>query len=362
MTPSATPTYVIAEAGVNHNGDLDTARQLVDVAAKAGADAVKFQTFNAKALASENAPSAAYQKTTMGDDVSQFEMLRKLELSRDSHFRLKDQCEGLYIDFLSSPFDLESLDFLVSNMDMKTIKIPSGELTNGPLIHAAAKADVTLIMSTGMSTLDEIDQALALVVFATTHPDDSPSLEKLDQIRQETPTYDALKNKISLLHCTSDYPAPINDVNLTAIPTMADRFSLKVGYSDHSEGIVVAVAAVALGAHIIEKHFTLDRDWPGPDHKASLDPAQLGNMINDIRLIEKARGDGVKVVRPSERGTMEVARKGLVANRPICQGDIFTEQNLSALRPGNGLSPMLFWDMIGQSASRDYAAGERIEI
>lgn len=353
--------YIIAEAGVNHNGELDMAHQLVKVAADAGADAVKFQTFSARALASENAPSAAYQKTAMGANVSQFEMLRRLELSRENHFKLVEQCTALGIDFLSSPFDLESLDFLIEDLGLETIKIPSGEITNGPLVLEAAKSDARLIISTGMSTLEEIELALAVVTFATRHPDETPTIDKLDRLRGETTSYWDLRDKVSLLHCTSEYPAAMDDVNLAAIPLMAERFGLDVGYSDHTDGIVVAAAAVALGAPIIEKHFTLDRDLPGPDHKASLSPARLGDMIRDIRMIERALGDGVKAPRGSERDNMEIVRKSLAATKPIRRGETLTEENMSALRPGTGLSPMQFWDRVGQKAVRDFKTGERID-
>jgi len=350
-------TYIIAEAGVNHNGNLEIAHELVTVAVDAGADAIKFQTFSATALASKDAPSAAYQKAAMGQNVSQFEMLRKLELSHANHFALKDQCESLGIDFLSSPFDMESLSFLTGELSLKTIKIPSGEITNGPMIFDAAKSDSNLIISTGMSTLSEIEMALAVVAFAETFPGETPSLEKLNHLRGR----EVSRNKVSLLHCTSEYPAPVDDVNLAAIPAMAKRFGLDIGYSDHTEGIVVAAAAVALGAQLIEKHFTLDRHLPGPDHRASLAPARLAEMISHIRTIERALGDGVKTPRGSEHDTLAIVRKGLVATRTIQHAEIFTPDNISALRPATGISPMEYWDRLGKQAEQDYQAGERIK-
>lgn len=330
--------FVIAEAGVNHNGSLDLALKLVDAAAAAGADAVKFQTFKAVALAASNAPKANYQKETTGGGESQLEMLRRLELDVDAHHTLIERCRERGIAFLSSPFDPESTDLLVS-LGLKTFKIPSGEITNLPFLRRIGALGVEVILSTGMAELEEIREALDV-------------LEKAGTGRE----------RITVLHCTTEYPAPMEEVNLRAMPAMADAFGVRVGYSDHTRGIEVPIAAVALGATAIEKHFTLDRTLPGPDHRASLEPPELAAMVGAIRNIENALGDGIKRPTPSELRNRSIARKSIVAARAIRRGETFSEKNLTVKRPGNGLTPMLWDRIVGSESKRDYAPEEAIEL
>lgn len=326
--------YIIAEAGVNHNGSLKLAMELAAAAKAAGADAVKYQTFRAEKLASAAAAQAAYQKENMGDTGSQLDMLKKLQLSHEDFRRLKAYCDDIGITFLSTAFDEESLDFLME-LDMPVLKIPSGEIANLPLLTRMAQTGKPLIMSTGMCDMAEVAAAVEL-----------------------------LKNNgggdICLLHCTTEYPAPVDGVNLRAMVTMADTFHLPVGYSDHTEGIEVPVAAVALGARVIEKHFTLDKSMEGPDHKASLLPAELTAMVAAVRQVERALGGGQKVPTPVERQNRTAARKSIVAACPICRGEVFTERNLTTKRPGNGLSPMLWHQVLGQTADRDYDTDDLI--
>jgi len=305
--------YIIAEAGVNHNGSLDMALQLVDAAASTGADAVKFQTFRADRLVKRDAPKAEYQKQTTGTDESQYEMLQRLELPREAHFALLDRCAARGIDFLSTPFDEESLDFLADELGLKTIKLGSGEVTNGPLLLRAARKGVSVILSTGMSTLGEVETALSCLAFGYTKVDESPSLEAFLATYASDEGREALSRRVTLLHCTTEYPAPFEDVNLRSMLTMERAFALPVGYSDHTEGIAVSVAAVALGASVIEKHFTLDRALPGPDHRASLEPGKLAEMVRSVRQVESALGSGLKAPSPSERMNRKIVRKSLVA-------------------------------------------------
>ena len=327
--------YIIAEAGVNHNGSFETACKLVDAAKAAGADCIKFQTFKSENLVSHNAKKADYQKNTTGDG-SQLEMLKKLELSYDEFIPLKKYCDKFGICFLSTPFDLESIDFL-NSVDMLFWKIPSGEITNLPYLLKVAKTGKEVILSTGMSNLDEIGAAL-----------------------------DVLKENgagtITLLHCTTEYPAPFIDVNLRAMQTMRNKFGLDVGYSDHTPGIEIPVAAVAMGATVIEKHFTLNRNMEGPDHKASLEPDELAAMVKAIRNVEMAIGTGEKVPSASEKKNMPIARKSIIASRNIKKGEKLTEANLTTKRPGNGISPMKWNDVVGTYAIRDFEEDELIEI
>ena len=326
---------IIAEAGVNHNGSPETARRLADAAKAAGADFVKFQTFKAEKLVARGAQKAEYQKNTTGGG-SQEEMLKKLELSYDEFAALKEYCDRIGICFLSTPFDPESIDFL-DTLGMPFWKIPSGEVTNYPYLRAIAKTGKPVVMSTGMCSLDEIREAIL-----------------------------ALKEngagEIRLLHCNTEYPTPFEDVNLKAMQTLREEFGLETGYSDHTLGIEVPVAAAALGAMIIEKHFTLDRNMEGPDHKASLEPEELAGMVRAIRNIEKAVGTGVKTPSPSERKNMAVARKSIVAKERIRAGETLTEENLAAKRPGTGISPMRWNEVIGTKAVRDFEEDEQIEL
>ena len=328
--------YIIAEAGDNHNGDFNTALKLVDVAKRAGADCVKFQTFVTEEIISKYAEMAEYQKKNTGKEESQFEMVKRLELSFDEFRKIKEYCDRVGIQFLSTPFDLKSVDFL-NELGVPFFKIPSGEITNYPYLIKIAHTGKPVVMSTGMCEPDEILAAINV-------------LEKNGS------------GEITLLHCNTEYPSPLKDVNLYAMRTMKKMFGKKVGYSDHTKGIEVPVAAVALGACVIEKHFTLDKNMPGPDHKASLEPDELGRMVKNIRNIEIALGDGVKRVSESERKNIAIARKSIVARRNIQEGEILTEENLAVKRPGTGINPMQWMEVLGTRAVRDFKEDELIEI
>ena len=351
---------IIAEAGVNHNGDAKMARGLIDVAADAGADAVKFQTFKAGLLATATAPKADYQNATTGAAETQLAMLKRLELPAAWHRGLVDHCRDKGLDFLSTPFDHQSLAFLVDDLGLKTLKMASGEITNGPLLLRAGLSGCDIILSTGMSTLQEVEDALAVLAFGFTDPQGTPSRQAFRAAFASAAGRAALSDKVVVLHCTTEYPAPAQDTNLAAMATLADAFALRVGLSDHTEGIAVPIAAAALGAHVIEKHFTLDRALPGPDHKASLEPGELAAMIAGVRAVEAALGDGVKGPRPSEMKNMDIARKSLVALRPLRVGEPFDADDLGAKRPGSGISPMDYWDWLGRPAPRDLAADETL--
>ena len=320
--------YIIAEAGVNHNGDLETAKQMVLEAKKAGADAVKFQTFTAEDLVTKYASKAAYQKENTDSTETQYQMLKRLELSREGYYELKELCSSQEIDFLSAPFDLESID-LLDNIPCEMWKIPSGEITDLPYLLKIAKTAKPVILSTGMCDLKEVCQAVQ--VLKRHHA-----------------------GKITLLHCTTEYPAPYEDVNLKAMVMMKEELGLPVGYSDHTMGTEAAIAAAAMGACMIEKHFTLDRNMDGPDHKASLTPDELSGMIKAIRNIEKAMGDGVKEPAPSEQKNIQAARKSIVAKQKIQTGEKFTEENITTKRPGTGISPMEWYQVLGQTAKQDF--------
>lgn len=330
---------IVAEAGVNHNGSMEIARKLVDAAVEAGVDIIKFQTFKAEKLVSKDAKKAEYQKKNMGDgNDSQFEMLKKLELSEQDHEELIAYCYQRGIRFWSTAFDFESMDYLHS-LDLGLWKIPSGEITNYPFIRKIASYREPVIISTGMC--DETDIRNAIQV--------------LNQ-------HGISKELITILHCNTQYPTPYRDVNLRAMLTIKKEFGTRPGYSDHTQGIEVPIAAVALGAEVIEKHFTLDRNLPGPDHKASLEPAELKAMVSAIRNIEQALGDGIKKVSDSERANMTVARKSIVAACSIKKGEIFTEENLTVKRPGNGISPMRWLEVVGTTATKNYQEEDLIEV
>jgi len=330
-------TYIIAEAGVNHNGSLELAKDMVKVAAKAGVDAIKFQTFRAETLVIKDAIKADYQIKASGQSEAQFEMLKKLELSVESHLELIECCRLNQIEFLSTPFDLTTIDLLVE-MGLNKWKIPSGEITNLPYLRKIASLGQEIILSTGMSNLGEIQDALIVFMTSGISPD-----------------------KITILHCNTEYPTPMQDVNLKAMQTIKSAFpGIHIGYSDHTEGIEVSIAAVAMGAAIIEKHFTLDKNLPGPDHKASLEPDELKAMVRAIRNIEKALGNGIKKPSPSELKNKPIARKSIVAAQSITAGEKFTNDNLTAKRPGTGISPMKWDEVIGQSASKDYKQDDLI--
>ncbi|MFN0042819.1 MAG: N-acetylneuraminate synthase [Alphaproteobacteria bacterium] len=354
-----TSVFVIAEAGVNHNGSLERARALVAAAAKAGADAVKFQTFKAEKVAAATAPKAEYQKAATGAGESQLEMIRKLELPDAAFQALAQDAVDLGIEFMSTPFDADSLDFLVRTVGMKRLKIPSGEITNGPFLLAAARAGLPLVVSTGMATMAEIEDALGVIAYGITGAAEPPGAGAF--ARAYAAARDRLASLVTLLHCTTEYPAPYAEVHLRAMDTMRARFGLAVGYSDHTPGIAVPIAAAALGAVAIEKHFTMDRALPGPDHKASLEPGELGEMVRAIRVVEAALGETVKAPQPSERHNMAVARRSVVAARPIKKGEAFAPAMLDAKRPGTGISPMRHWELLGKTAPRDFAPDEAIE-
>lgn len=329
-------TFIIAEAGDNHNGDIELAYRLVDKAVEAGADCVKFQTFVTEELVSRKAEKAEYQKRETGNNESQFEMIKKLELSFNEFEKLQKYTEAKGILFLSTPFDQLSIQFL-NSINLPYFKIPSGEITNFPYLVQIARTGKDIIMSTGMSELNEIKDAI--------------------RVLQQNGA-----GEISLLHCNTEYPTPMEDVNLRAMLTLKEKFGVRVGYSDHTQGIEVPIAAVALGAEIIEKHFTLDRNMEGPDHKASLEPDELKAMVTAIRNIENALGNGIKTASNSEKKNKEIARKSIVARKRILQGEILSEENLAVKRPGNGISPMRWTEVIGTKAKRIFEEDEMIEL
>jgi N-acetylneuraminate synthase len=354
-------TLIIAEAGVNHNGQEDLAFKLVDAAFEAGSDIVKFQTFKAVNLVTASAQQAEYQITNTGKEESQLAMLSRLELSYESHHRLLAYCNELGIEFLSTAFDLESLYFLVHDLGLKKLKIPSGEITNAPLVLAHAQMGCDLIVSTGMASLSDIEGVLGVIAFGYLNDaNKQPSVEAFEEAYLSKQGQQLLKEKVTLLHCTTEYPAPVSDINLNVMNTMSQAFSLPVGYSDHSEGIVVPIAAVAKGAVLIEKHFTLDKSMDGPDHKASLDPLELKAMIDAIRIVELAQGYGIKGPQPSEVKNKAVARKSLIVKGKIQVGDVFSQDNVTVKRPGSGMSPYQYWDIIGSKSKKSYSDGDFI--
>jgi|AntRauTorckE6833_2_1112554.scaffolds.fasta_scaffold01018_6 N-acetylneuraminate synthase len=353
---------IIAEAGVNHNGERNLALALVEEAAKSGANFVKFQTFKAEKVVTKFAKQAEYQAHNTGLKESQFDMLSRLELDYGVYFELVKYCKKLGIEFLSTAFDFESLDFLVNQLGLKTLKIPSGELTNAPFVLAHARTGCKLIVSTGMASLAEIETALGVIAFGIiSELDEIPSEEAFSVAYASDEGQQALKEKVTILHCTTEYPAPVVDINLRAMQTMKYAFGVSVGYSDHSAGITVPIAATALGAEIIEKHFTLDRNMDGPDHKASLEPEELGKMVSAIRDTELALGDGVKAPKPSELKNKPIARKSLVAKKFIRKGEIFSVGNVTIKRPGTGLEPIKYWSILDRCAQRDYEEDAFIE-
>lgn len=327
--------YIIAEAGVNHNGEIKNAYKLIDAAIEARADAVKFQLFNAENIVSKKAQKAEYQKVATDKDETQFEMLKKLELSQDEYIELHEYCKDKPITLLATAFDFESIDFL-EKLDTPVWKIPSGEVTNLPYLEKIAKINKPIIMSTGMCDMSEVEEAVSIIK--------------------------KYNNKITVLHCNTEYPTPYSDVNLRAMKTMKDALNTEIGYSDHTESIEIPIAAVAMGACIIEKHFTLDNSMEGPDHAASLEPDELKRMVEAIRNVESALGNGKKQASQSEIKNKDIARKSIVAKIKISKGEFFTSDNLDIKRPGNGVSPMRWYDALGQKAKRDYEKDELIEL
>lgn len=353
-------TFVIAEAGVNHNGSLDLAKKMIEVAADAGVDAVKFQTFRAENLVSRSAAKAHYQSLNTGPGESQFDMLKKLELDEAQHRALSECCRGAKIEFLSSPFDPVCVRFLTQTLNVPRLKIPSGELTNALLLLEVAKSGKPALLSTGMGTLEEIGEALGILAFGYTSPDVIPCLAGFREAYHSPQGLAALLRHVTLLQCTSEYPAPFEDVHLRAMEALHCHYGLPVGFSDHTSGIAVAIAAAARGAVVIEKHFTLDRAMPGPDHQASLEPSELKLMVQSIREVEKALGMEQKNPADSELKNRQAARRGLVAACDIRRGEKFDEKNLTVKRPEAGISAIQYWDWIGKMAGRDYVKDEVI--
>ncbi len=358
--PNKDAVYVIAEAGVNHNGQRDLAFKLVELAAQAGADAVKFQTFDARKLASVSAPKALYQQQTTDAAQSQLAMLKQLELPREWHAELQAHAAACGIEFISTAFDTDSLAFLVS-LGIPFFKVPSGELTNGPLLWQFARTGKPLILSTGMATLSEVEQGLAIVAHGLVNEREPAGMDEVWRCWSDESVRRKLQGHVTLLHCTSQYPTPLSEVNLLAMDTLRRAFGLEVGYSDHTEGLLVPVAAVARGARVIEKHFTLDRTMPGPDHKASLEPDELEQMIVQIRGVEQAFGVAAKSPQPSEWDTRKAARQQVITVRDIAQGERFAREDLSTARCGGGLPAVSLWERVGTTASKAYRAGEAIE-
>lgn len=354
------PCFVIAEAGVNHNGQLDLALRLVDVAADAGADAVKFQTFKAENVIATGTPKAGYQTKTTDAGEGQLEMVRKLELKRELHHPIAARCAERGILFMSTAFDADNAGFLARELAVPVLKIPSGEVTNGPLLLAIARLGLPMIVSTGMSTLPDIEVALGVIAFGLLGRPEQPSPAAFRSAFATPEGRRTLAEKVVLLHCTSEYPAAYDETNLRAIDTMRETFGLPVGLSDHTPGIAVPIAAVARGAVAIEKHVTLDRNLPGPDHKASLEPDELTAMVAGIRAAQVALGDPRKRPSAAELGNLPIVRRGLVANRTIAEGEIFTAENLAAKRPAAGASPMQYWNLLGRKARRSYVPDQPI--
>lgn len=354
-------TLIIAEAGVNHNGDENLAFRLVDAAYESGADIVKFQTFKAKNLVTEQAIQAEYQVANTGKQESQLTMLSRLELSYEAHHQLVQYCNKLGIEFLSTAFDSESLAFLVNDLGLKRLKIPSGEITNAPLVLEHARTGCDLIVSSGMATLSELEAVLGVIAFGyINNKQVVPGIDAFADAYASDVGQKLLREKVTILHCTTEYPAPMNEINLSAMDTLANAFKLPAGYSDHSEGITIPIAAVARGAVLIEKHFTLDKTMEGPDHKASLEPFELKAMVSAIRQVEVALGNGVKRPTASEVKNKIVARKSLVAACAISVGELFTKDNMTVKRPGKGKSPYQYWAVLGTTSANNYSPGDLI--
>lgn len=328
--------FIIAEAGVNHNGSVELAKKLIDAGAEAGVDAVKFQSFKAEKLVTKYASKAKYQQDTTGQQENQYDMLKKLELDYDKHKELMEYCNSKNVMFLSSPFDIESIE-LLNSLGLEVFKVPSGEIENTPYLKKIANLNKKVILSSGMCNLSDIEFALGILKSNGT-------------------------SEISVLHCNTEYPTPMSDVNLRAMNTIKDAFKVEVGYSDHTNGIEVSIAAVAMGATIIEKHFTLDKSMPGPDHKASLDPEELRSLVSAIRNIEQALGNGIKKPSISESKNIAIGRKSIVASREIKAGEVFTEENLTIKRPGTGVSPKMWEKVLGKTSRKNYEEDEMIDI
>lgn len=353
-------TFIIAEAGVNHNGELNLAFDLIDAAKEARVDAVKFQTYRTENLVTKTAVQAEYQKQNIGSTSSQYEMLKKLELSYDDFRQLKNHCDKNNILFLSTPFDIESADFLIKDLELPLMKIPSGEITNAPYLYNIAKYDVEVILSTGMATIEEIHHALAFIAYGYSQ-NESVSFEAVKNFYKTEQAQEVIRDKVSILHCTSEYPTPIKEVHLNTMNHLSEEFHLPIGLSDHSEGILASVVAVGMGAKIIEKHFTLDKKMEGPDHKASLNPSELKEFVQSIRMVEEMLGNDKKEPVEIELKNRSIARKSLVAANEITKGEYFTTDNLTIKRPGTGIEPYYYWDYLGSKSDKKYKIDEVIK-
>ena len=356
--------YFIAEAGVNHNGNFKLALKLVDVAVGAGADAVKFQTFKSENLASRFADKAKYQRKTTKINETQLEMLKSLELKENEYFKLKDYCKFKKIDFITTAFDQDSLLFITKKLKVKILKIPSGEITNGPLLLDHGMTGLDIILSTGMASIKEINEALEVIIYGYLNKNKKnirPSKKLFKKALESKRGQNLLKQKITILHCTTEYPAPIDDINLNAILDISKNFNANVGYSDHSTGELVSLAAASMGVKLIEKHFTLNKNMNGPDHRASLNPLELKKLIKKIRSVERIKGLTIKKAYKSEKKNIPIVRKSLIASKEIKSGKLFSKDNITAKRPGSGISPMHYWRYIGVKADKSYKEDEIIK-
>lgn len=352
-------TFIIAEAGVNHNGSVEIAKQLIDEAKKAEVDAIKFQSFKGKNIIRKGTQKADYQKQQTGNDEDQLSMVSKLELSEDDHHQIFQYAREKNIEVISTPFDLESVD-LLEKLEVHRYKIPSGEITNPLLLFKVAKTQKPIILSTGMATIGEIERALSILSYGL-GGDSEPTLNRCIEFYGTEKAQNLLKEYVTILHCTTQYPAPIDEVNLNVIGSLKSAFDLNIGYSDHTEGIGVSLAAVALGGKMIEKHFTLDRKMPGPDHSASIEPGELCELVKEIRRVEGSLGRSQKLPTPSEVKNIPIVRRSIVAKKSIVEGEELTLENLTLKRPGTGLDPMKIWELIGQKAKKNYQEDDFIE-
>lgn len=355
------PIEIIAEVGVNHNGDTALCLELLEAAAGAGADTVKFQTFDAESGVAKTAPKAAYQLDTTDPSESQFDMLKRLELPKDAYPTLVQRCRELDVEFLSTPFDLRSLEFLIDEVNVSRLKVASGEVTNGPLLVAMGRANRPVLLSTGMSTIKEIRAALGALAFGFLDDQSTPSLDRFAKAFSSEAGQAVLTERVAVLHCVTSYPVDIGDANVRAVETLGQAFGLPVGYSDHTQGMAAPLAAAALGATVIEKHFTLDTNLPGPDHKASMEPRAFADMVTLIREIDKSLGNGEKIPSAKELKILEIARRSLTALENIEEGDAYSSKTVGVQRPGTGISPMEYWGTINTLSSRAYHPGELIE-
>ena len=356
-------TYIIAEAGVNHNGKFHLAKKLIDIAKKSGADAVKFQIFKSEDVVTPSAVKAKYQYINTGINETQLAMIKKLELNKTDFIKLKKYADNLNLDFLITAFDSGSLNFIIDKLKVKRLKIPSGEITNGPFILEHARYGLDIILSTGMANISEISKAISIIAFGYLNKNNKkiPSSEDLYNSLKSTEGKNLLKKKVTILHCTTEYPAPASELNLNAINEMRRRLNLQIGYSDHSNGLIAAIAAVALDVRILEKHFTISKNMRGPDHKASLSPRELFIFVKNIREAEIMMGNGLKTPSISEIKNMNIARKSIVALRNIKKGERFSPKNIGCKRPGNGITPMKYWNLINKKSKKNFLKDELIK-